>query len=57
MLETREGGCHCGEVRFRAKVDLDLLSCTWLHHVHEEGDLPPLGFSPPNSSCCVAKPL
>jgi len=26
MLETREGGCHCGQVRFRAKVDLDQLS-------------------------------
>lgn len=26
MLETREGGCHCGEIRFRASVDLDLLS-------------------------------
>jgi hypothetical protein len=26
MLETREGGCHCGQVRFRAQVDLDLLS-------------------------------
>jgi len=26
MLETREGGCHCGRVRFRASVDLDLLS-------------------------------
>jgi hypothetical protein len=26
MLETREGGCHCGQIRFRAKVDLDLLS-------------------------------
>jgi hypothetical protein len=26
MLETREGGCHCGAVRFRALVDLDLLS-------------------------------
>jgi len=26
MLETREGGCHCGRVRFRAKVDLDELS-------------------------------
>ena len=26
MLETREGGCHCGQVRFRAKLDLDLLS-------------------------------
>ncbi|HVY17265.1 MAG TPA: GFA family protein [Rhodopila sp.] len=26
MLETREGGCHCGQVRFRASVDLDLLS-------------------------------
>ena len=26
MLETREGGCHCGRVRFRAKVDLDFLS-------------------------------
>ena len=26
MRETREGGCHCGKVRFRAEVDLDLLS-------------------------------
>jgi hypothetical protein len=26
MLETREGGCHCSRVRFRAKLDLDLLS-------------------------------
>jgi hypothetical protein len=26
MLETREGGCHCGRVRFRAKVDLDRIS-------------------------------
>src|SRR5580698_6200189 len=26
MLEIREGGCHCGRVRFRARVDLDLLS-------------------------------
>jgi hypothetical protein len=26
MLESREGGCHCGQVRIRAKVDLDLLS-------------------------------
>ena len=26
MLENREGGCHCGRVRFRAQVDLDLLS-------------------------------
>src|SRR5689334_19212721 len=26
MLETREGGCHCGRVRFRAQVDLDLMS-------------------------------
>jgi hypothetical protein len=26
MLESREGGCHCGRVRFRAQVDLDLLS-------------------------------
>jgi hypothetical protein len=26
MLETREGGCHCGRIRFRAPVDLDLLS-------------------------------
>jgi hypothetical protein len=29
VLETREGGCHCGRVRFRARVDLDRLSeCT-----------------------------
>ena len=26
MLEKREGGCHCGRVRFRAEVDLDRLS-------------------------------
>jgi hypothetical protein len=26
MLETREGGCHCGRVRFRARVDLEFLS-------------------------------
>ena len=26
MLEQREGGCHCGRVRFRAQVDLELLS-------------------------------
>jgi hypothetical protein len=26
MLEQRDGGCHCGRVRFRAQVDLDLLS-------------------------------
>lgn len=26
MLEVREGGCHCGAVRFRAKVDLEQLS-------------------------------
>ena len=26
-LENHEGGCHCGRVRFRARVDLDLLTC------------------------------
>jgi hypothetical protein len=26
MLETREGGCHCGRVRFRARIDLEQLS-------------------------------
>jgi hypothetical protein len=26
MLKTYEGGCHCGRVRFRAKVDLQWLS-------------------------------
>jgi hypothetical protein len=26
MLETREGGCHCGRVRFRARIDLDRIS-------------------------------
>jgi hypothetical protein len=26
MLEQRDGGCHCGRVRFRAQVDLELLS-------------------------------
>ncbi len=26
MIETREGGCHCGRVRFRARIDLALMS-------------------------------
>jgi hypothetical protein len=26
MLQTYEGGCHCGRVRFRAKLDLGRLS-------------------------------
>lgn len=26
MFEIREGGCHCGRVRFRARIDLDVLS-------------------------------
>jgi hypothetical protein len=26
MLEDSEGGCHYGRVRFRARIDLDLLS-------------------------------
>jgi hypothetical protein len=26
MLETREGGCHCGRVRFRARIDLEQMS-------------------------------
>ena len=26
MQETREGGCHCGRVRFRARIDMALLS-------------------------------
>jgi hypothetical protein len=26
MLEDRKGGCHCGRIRFRARVDLDLLA-------------------------------
>jgi hypothetical protein len=26
MLEQREGGRHCGRVRFRVRVDLELLS-------------------------------
>lgn len=44
MLETREGGCHCGAVRFRAPVDLDLLSwcsctvCTKKGIVHLPAD-------------------
>ena len=45
MPEIREGGCHCGQVRFRAKVDLSQLSycscgiCTKKGIVH-------LGVSP-----------
>lgn len=28
MLQTHEGGCHCGAVRFRAQLDLDsMLEC------------------------------
>lgn len=26
MLETYEGGCHCGRVRFRVRADLSLVS-------------------------------
>jgi hypothetical protein len=26
MLQTYEGGCHCGRVRFRAQLDLDRVS-------------------------------
>lgn len=26
MLQTFEGGCHCGKVRFRVQGDLDLIS-------------------------------
>jgi len=26
MLQTYEGGCHCGRVRFRARADLALVS-------------------------------
>lgn len=26
MMETRQGGCHCGQVRFRAQVDLNQVS-------------------------------
>jgi hypothetical protein len=28
MMQTYEGGCHCGRVRFRARLDMDrLLEC------------------------------
>jgi hypothetical protein len=28
MMQVYEGGCHCGQVRFRARLDLDrLLEC------------------------------
>lgn len=26
MLQTYEGGCHCGRVRFRARLDLERIS-------------------------------
>ena len=26
MLETYEGGCHCGRIRFRVRADLSLVS-------------------------------
>ncbi len=45
MLETREGGCHCGRVRIRAEVDLELLSncscsvCTKKGMLHLSTDL------------------
>jgi len=26
MLETYEGGCHCGRVQFRVRADLSLVS-------------------------------
>src|SRR5262249_32920002 len=37
MLQQCEGGCHCGRVRFRARVDLDLLSqCNCSIFMHKE---------------------
>jgi hypothetical protein len=45
MLETREGGCHCGRVRLRAEVDLENLShcscsvCTKKGMLHAATDL------------------
>jgi hypothetical protein len=45
MPEVREGGCHCGRVRFRATVDVDNLShcscsmCTKKGSLHAGTDL------------------
>ena len=45
MLEMREGGCHCGRVRFRAEVDLERMSncscsvCTKKGMLHAATDL------------------
>jgi hypothetical protein len=45
MLETREGGCHCGRVRFRAEVDIENMShcncsvCTKKGSLHAGTDL------------------
>ncbi len=41
MLETREGGCHCGRVRFRAGVDLERLSHCSCSICTRKGILPP----------------
>jgi hypothetical protein len=55
MLETREGGCHCGRVRFRAEVDLDLLSHCGCSIRTQEGH--PARDRPALSSCCAKSAL
>jgi hypothetical protein len=54
MLENREGGCHCGRVRFRARVDLDLLSQCSCTVCTKKGILH-LPVALRISNCCVAR--
>jgi len=54
MLETLEGGCHCGQW-FRAEVDLDLLSSCSCSIWHPEGHLPWVTEPRAPSSCCRGK--
>ena len=54
MLEHRAGGCQCGRVRFRAQVDLDLLSQCSCTVCTKKGILH-LPVAPENFNCCVAR--
>jgi hypothetical protein len=59
MLETREGGCHCGAARFRVTVDLDNLShcgcsvCVKKGAMHLVTDPP--NFQPPRGGAALTK--
>src|SRR5262249_26255245 len=53
-FEEREGGCHCGRERFRAPVDLDLLShYNW--PVRTKEGILNLPAEPEDFDCCAAR--